>query len=167
MRMSGGYEEKVSLMWESLKHIWSQAHEHLNIPLLCFCELLFLKKKKVIYFWLCWMFIAVRAFSLMARGGYSSGSVQASHCSGFSCCGAQTLGHTGFRSCNTWAQQLWLTGSRAQAQQFWCTVSVALQHVGSSWIRDQTRVSCLGRQILCHCDTRETLRDLLLRQEIL
>lgn len=50
MRMSGGYEEKVSLMWEGLKHIWSQAHEHLNIPLLCFCELLFLKKKKVIFF---------------------------------------------------------------------------------------------------------------------
>ena len=28
--------------------------------------------------------------------------------------------------------------------------SVARQHVGSSQIRDQTRVSCIGRQILDH-----------------
>ena len=28
-------------------------------------------------------------------------SAQASHCHGFSCCGAQALGHTSFRSCST------------------------------------------------------------------
>ena len=39
---------------------------------------------------------------------FSSCSVQAFHCGGFSCCGARALG--------TWAQQLWLVGSRAQAQ---------------------------------------------------
>ena len=33
----------------------------------------------------------------------------------------------------------------------WCTGLVALQHVGSSWVRDQTHVSCIGRQILYHC----------------
>ena len=32
---------------------------------------------------------------------------------------------------------------------------VALRHVGSSWIRDQTSVSCIGRQILYHWITRE------------
>ena len=36
---------------------------------------------------------------------------QASHCSGFPCCGAQVLGHAGIGSCSTQAQQLWLVGS--------------------------------------------------------
>ena len=42
-------------------------------------------------------------------------------------------------------------GSRAQqAQQLWPLGLVALQHVGSSWLKDQTRVSCIGRQVLYH-----------------
>ena len=36
-------------------------------------------------------------------------------------------------------------------------VLVAPRHVGSSWIRDQTCVSCFGRQILYHWATREAL----------
>ena len=32
---------------------------------------------------------------------------------------------------------------------------VAPWHVGSSWIRDRTRVPCIGRRILNHCTTRE------------
>ena len=32
---------------------------------------------------------------------------------------------------------------------------VALGHVGSSWIKDQTLVSCIGRRILYHCAIRE------------
>ena len=47
---------------------------------------------------------------------------RASHCSGFSCCGAQALGER--------AQQLWLAGSRAQAQQLWRTGLVVPWHVG-------------------------------------
>ena len=35
-------------------------------------------------------------------------------------------------------QQLWLTGSRVQAQQLWHTGLVAPRHVESSWTRDQT-----------------------------
>ena len=31
----------------------------------------------------------------------------------------------------------------------------APQRVGSSWIRDRTRVPCIGRRILNHCATRE------------
>ena len=57
---------------------------------------------------------------------------------------------TGFSSCGTWAQQLWFPGSRVQAQQLWRTGLVAPWQVGSSWIRDRTRVSCIGRQILYH-----------------
>jgi len=40
-------------------------------------------------------------------GLFSTCSVRASSCGGFSCCGAQALGHTGFSS--------WLTGSAARA----------------------------------------------------
>ena len=74
-------------------------------------------------------------------------SVRASHCSGFSCCGAWALGAQ--------AQQLWLAGSRAQAQQLWGTSLVAPQDIGSSRTRAQTHVPCIGRRILNHCATRE------------
>ena len=52
-------------------------------------------------------------------------------------------------------QQLWHVGSRAQAQQLWCTGLVALRHVGSSQTRDRTCVPCIGRQILNPCATTE------------
>ena len=52
-------------------------------------------------------------------------------------------------------QQLWLTGSRAQAQQSWCTGLVAPRLGGSSCTRAQTRVPCIGRRFLNHCATRE------------
>ena len=61
----------------------------------------------------------------------------------------------GSSSCGTWAQQLWLSGSRAQAQQLWRTGLVAPRHVGSSQTRARTRVLCVGRRILDHCATRE------------
>ena len=47
----------------------------------------------------------------------------------------------GFRS--TWAWELWLAGL------------AALWHVGSSWTRNPTRVSYVGRWIPIHCTTRE------------
>ena len=31
-----------------------------------------------------------------------------------------------------------------------CRGLIALQHVGSSWIRNRTHISCMGRQLLCH-----------------
>ena len=86
-------------------------------------------------------------------------SVWASHCSGFSCC-RWSMGsrRVGFSSCSMWAQQLWLAGSRAQAQQLWRTGLVASRHVGSSRTRARTRVSCISRRLLNHCDTREVLK---------
>ena len=45
-------------------------------------------------------------------------------------------------------QELHLLGSKAQAQYLWHMGAVALPHVGSSQIKDRTRVSCIGRQIL-------------------
>ena len=43
----------------------------------------------------------------------------------------------------------------AQTQESWRSGLAALQHVGSSWIRDLTHVPCIGRQTLIHCTTRE------------
>lgn len=77
-------------------------------------------------------------------------------------------------SCGAWASHcplLWSTGSRlqasvaavpgsrAQAQQPWHVGLVALWHVGSSQIRDQT---CIGRWTVCHRATREALVALCL-----
>ena len=118
-----------------------------------------------IYFWLRWVFVAVCGLSLVvASGGYSS-----LRCAGFSLWWLLLLWSTGsrcadFSSCGTWAQQLWLMGSRAQAQQLWCMGLVALWHVGSSRTRAQTCVSCLGRQILNHCTTREARLSILIQQ---
>ena len=55
-----------------------------------------------------------------------------------------------------------LLGSRAQAQNLWHAGLVAPQHVGSFWTRDQTHVPRIGRWILYHCATRESLLLLLL-----
>ena len=61
----------------------------------------------------------------------------------------------GPRRCSAWAQQLQLTGSRAQAQQLWCTGPVAPRHAGSSRTRARTRVPCIGRRTPNHCATGE------------
>ena len=80
--------------------------------------------------------------------------VRASHCGGFSCCRAWALEHR-LSNCDTRAQQLWLTGSRMQAQQLWSMGLVSSRHVGSSRTRAQTSVPCIGRWILNHCATGE------------
>ena len=52
--------------------------------------------------------------------------------------------------------------SRAQAQQPWHTGLIAPKHVGSSWTRNRTCVSCISRWILCHGGTKETQLGLIL-----
>ena len=54
--------------------------------------------------------------SLLLLGLFSSCGKWTSRCGGFSCWGAQALVQVGFSSCSMWAQQLWLSGSTAQAQ---------------------------------------------------
>ena len=72
------------------------------------------------------------------------------------CC-LQRLLLLGARAPGAWAQLFGLLGSRAQAQQLWCTGLVALQQVESSQTRDRTRVPCIGWRILNHQTTREVL----------
>ena len=58
-----------------------------------------------IYFWLCWGFVAVWAFSSCAEEGLlSSCSAQAPQCSVISSCRTWALGHSGLSSCSIWAQ---------------------------------------------------------------
>ena len=69
------------------------------------------------YFWLHWVFVAACGLSLVAASGVSSSL----RCAGFSLQWLlllQSMGsrHADFSSCGTWAQELWLTGYRAQAQ---------------------------------------------------
>ena len=59
--------------------------------------------------------LLLMGFSSCSEWGLLCCGAQASHCSGFSCCGARALGMQ--------AQQLWLMGSKAQAQQLWHRLS--------------------------------------------
>ena len=62
-----------------------------------------------------------------------------------------------------WLQQLWLLGSRAQAQWLWHTGLVAPWHVEYSWIGDRTCISCIGRWIPHHWATREAPHQHILK----
>ena len=80
--------------------------------------------------------VAAHGLSLVASSGAALHcGVWASHCSGFSCCGARTLGAQasvvaacGFSSCGSRALERRLSSCGAQGL-------VALWHVGSSWTR--------------------------------
>ena len=118
--------ESKGRRWPSLSHReareWNQPCWHLGLGLLasrtvrthissflfvCFLSNLF------IYSWLRWVFVGMWA--------YSSWGVQASHCGGFSCWGAQTLG--------AWASvveawglssfSLWSLGNRLSSCSTW------------------------------------------------
>ena len=97
-----------------------------------------------LFSWLSWAFLAVQAF-LWLWGAVATLYLR---CSGFLLPWLFLLGNMGSRArgpsrCCTWAQELW------------CAGLVALQHVGSSWTRDRTCVSFIGRQILNHWTTRQ------------
>ena len=107
-------------------------------------------------FCLCWcLHLFPWAFSSCGEWRQlSSCGVSASHCCGFSCrrawasdAQAFIVVVCGLGSC----------GSRTPEHRFNGGGTKAWLPVGSSRTRDQTRASCLGRQILPHWTTRETL----------
>ena len=75
------------------------------------------------YFWLRWVFVAACGLSLVAAsGGTLRRGAQASHCGGFSCCGARALGAQasvvvarGLSSCGLQALEHRLSSSGARA----------------------------------------------------
>ena len=113
-----------------------------------FCVCVFLI---IIYFCLYWVFVAVWAFLKL----WGAGAILQLWGMGFSMQWRLLLGITGSRACPF--QQLRHAGSRAQTRKSWRTGLVALQHVGSSCTRDDTRVSCISRWILHHLATWEAL----------
>ena len=79
-----------------------------------------------IYFWSCWVFIAVQGLFSSCREWelLSYCGAQASHYGGFFCFGVRALGCLGFNCHGTWSQQLWLTGSRVvMAHKLSCFVA--------------------------------------------
>ena len=80
--------------------------------------------------------------------------MQAFHCSGSSCCGAQAHGLQWLQYVSS---ALWLPGSRAQAQHLWHMGSIAC---GISHSRDNTCISSTGKRILYHGATREAIRHI-------
>ena len=73
----------------------------------------------------------------------------------------------GFGRSSLWAQGLWLPGSRALTQGWWCRGVVAPWHVGSSQSRDWTLVPCITRKIPNHWTNRETLGPLLSKLKVI
>ena len=97
-----------------------------------------------------------QAFSSCSkRGATLHCGARASHCGGFSCCGARALGTQtsvavagGLSSCGTRALGRRLNSCGARAKLL-CSMWE------SSWTRARTCVPCVGSQILNHCATRE------------
>ena len=101
------------------------------------------------------LFCCMNFSQVLESRGYllSSCSVWASHCRVSFFCGAWALGRTGFSS----SMGVSIRGSRAREHRLnGCDAGFSCStHVGSSWIRDWTHVSYIGRQILYRWATRE------------
>ena len=113
----------------------------------------------LIYFWLCWVFIALLrppAFSSCGEWGATLDcGVWASHWGGFSG-ETQALGRVVVaRRLSSWGSGSVQFSSRMQVQQLWHLGSVALSYKESSWTRDWIHVPCIGRWILIPCTTKE------------
>ena len=93
------------------------------------------KKKKLFYFWLCWVFVTAHRL--------------------FSSCGEQGL----LSRCNMWASHCGLLNigllllQSTGALGKWASVVVAHGLSCPSRTRDRTHVPWFGRQILTHCAT--------------
>ena len=133
-------------LYPSLSHALGKCSKDLFILLIYFY-----------FFLLHWVFVAACGLSLVAvSGGYSS-----FQCTGFSLWWLLLLQSTGFRyadfsSCSTWTQQLWLAGSRAQAQQLCHTHGLSCSAACGIFPDQGSNPSPLHWwQILNHCATRE------------
>ena len=76
------------------------------------------------------------------RGLLPSRGARASHCGGFSCCGARAPGRVGFSGGSAWALEHRFSSGDTGL-------------VGSSQTKACTRDSCTSRQTLCHWATCE------------
>ena len=81
------------------------------------------------HFWLCWVFIAARAFLWL----WQLGAALQLWCAGFSCRGSSCYRAWALWASGLWAPKLQLLGSGAQSQRLWWISFVAPWRVRSSW----------------------------------
>ena len=119
-----------------------------------------------IYLWLYWVFTATQAFSGCGEWGllFSCGT-QVSHCSDFSCCRAQALGHTSFsrgvwvNNCGSWALE-----HRLSSCGVWALLLCGMWDLPGSGIKP---VSSALAGILYQRTIREAPRHCLLSHQAL
>ena len=89
-----------------------------------------------------YLFIFDCSGSLLLQVGSSPAVASKGRCLlvGHFCLRAWAVGLIGFSSCDTWTQQLWFPGSRAQVQYLWHTGPIAGRHMVTSRIRDRTHL---------------------------
>ena len=122
---------------------------------------------KILYFWLCWVFVASCGISVVAESGScSSCAMLASHCSGFSCCRAQAMEHSGLSSYGEWNEQLWLSGSRVWAQYLAHTLS-CLMACGILLGQGLNWCPCIARWNVNHWTTREAPRPSFFKLQLI
>ena len=97
----------------------------------------------------CWFFAAAWAFLLLCWAGTALWL----RCEGSSLrwlllLPSTSSGPTGFHGWSGWTLE-------PSTPSLWCMGLVAPRHVGSSWTKDWTRVSGIGRRILHHWATRK------------
>ena len=94
-------------------------------------------------FWLGWIFVAVWAFLQLQQTGYSPAVMR-----GLLIAVASLVAEHGLQGPR--ASVVEAPRLQTQALELWPTDLAAPRQLGHSWIRDQTRVSCIGRRILYH-----------------
>ena len=109
-----------------------------NFPILCVLKSFY----SFIYFWLCWVFIAVLGVSLSCGEQVLLFRVMCGLFTLVASLGAQSLG----------LQQLQHRSSVI------VVLGLAPQHVKTSWPRDWIHAPCIDRQFPIHCTTREVPR---------
>ena len=94
-----------------------------------FLSIFFYSSLLFVYFWLCWIFVALFGLSLVAvsRGR----SLVLVHGLLLSAAYSVHPWCASFSSCSMWTQWLWLVGSRAWAHWLWAKGPVSLRREGS------------------------------------
>ena len=91
-----------------------------------------------IYFWLCWVFVAVWAFSSCSEQGWLHFCACVFHCSGFSCCGART----GSRACGFSSHGSWASGAPA----LWLACGLGWSETRGIFLNQGSNLCLLHRQ---------------------